>query len=151
MHATSGSYKTLLTFIYIYYLYYVAQTSAHYWYRSRSYLRLIIHFVGMRKWFSEVKHHFLIPPKCTKQDLYWYQKWTEKFELWPMSWYNQEHRLWMIPYAVFMVENVFKKWFGNIGSLAVLSNVQPGQIDKWAISLWKHGGCKHNFFWLSKE
>ena len=48
----------------------------------------------------------------------------------------------MLPYAVFMVKNVFKKCFGNIGSLAVFSNIQSGQVDKWAISLRKHGGCK---------
>ena len=33
----------------------IAQTSDHYWYRSRSCLSLIIRFVGTRKWFSEVK------------------------------------------------------------------------------------------------
>ena len=51
----------------------VAQTSAHYRYRFRSCLRLIISFLGTRKLFSKVKKNLVLPPKRIighKQNLY---------------------------------------------------------------------------------
>ena len=42
---------------------FIAQTSAHYWYRYRFCLRLIICFWGMRKLFFTSENHFLVPLK----------------------------------------------------------------------------------------
>ena len=40
---------------------FIAQTSAHYWYKYRSCLCLIICFGGTRNWFLTSENHFLIP------------------------------------------------------------------------------------------
>ena len=64
----------------------IAQTSVHYWYRNRSCLRLIICF-GWDKKISFKRKKILFPKKriirC-KQDLYWYQKWTEVWAIIPI-------------------------------------------------------------------
>ena len=43
----------------------IVQTSAYYWYRYWSCLRLIIWFLGTGKWFFVLENHFLVPWKQT--------------------------------------------------------------------------------------
>ena len=55
------------------------------WYRRyTSCLRLIIHFLGKRKWFSEVKSHFFCPPRnelSDENETYINTSIVQKFEL----------------------------------------------------------------------
>ena len=49
------------------FLRYIAQTSAHYWYRNRSCWCLIVHFLGERKMIFRSKKYFSRPPKMNYQ------------------------------------------------------------------------------------